>query len=190
MRRRRPQPINQPITQTSQLSKKIPEAPETELRITNQPDSAAPVQSITNSDNERTHRRPMIKDIPHYPDPNYRPPPKPTRTTEPGSSQSSESTDINPEINIYFEKNFPFQGVILEIYQRPDRSFFQEPLALEGLFNTDNLVQNFLPKQADIDIILKVIQRKVFRGTHLQVTVKEIQAGYLTSLYFKCVMLK
>ena len=92
MRRRRPPPINQTITQTSELSKKIPEASKIELRITNQTDSTAPMQSITNSNDEVTHRRPMIKDIPFYPDPNYRPPPKPTRTPTSGSSQSSEST--------------------------------------------------------------------------------------------------
>ena len=70
----------------------------------------------------------MIKDIHFYPDPNYRPPPKAIRTLILGSSQSSESTDINPEINIDFEENSPFQeGVILETYQRPDKSFFQEP---------------------------------------------------------------
>ena len=45
----------------------------------------------------------------------------------------------------------------------------------------DNLVQKFLPKQADIDKMLKVIQRKVLKGTHLPVEIKEIQAGYLTS---------
>ena len=48
----------------------------------------------------------MIKDIPFHPDPNYRPPPKPIRTPMPGISQSSESTDINPEINIDFEEKF------------------------------------------------------------------------------------
>ena len=32
---------------------------------------------------------------------------------------------------------------------------------------------------------LKIIQRKVLKGTHLPVTVKEIQAGYLISPYFK-----
>ena len=37
----------------------------------------------------------------------------------------------------------------------------------------------------DIDKILKVIQRKVLKGTHLPMTVKEIQAGYLNSAYFK-----
>ena len=42
-----------------------------------------------------------------------------------------------------------------------------------------------MPKQADIDKILKVIQRKVLNVTHLLVEIKEIQAGYLHSSYFK-----
>ena len=37
----------------------------------------------------------------------------------------------------------------------------------------------------DIDKILAIIKRKVLKGTHLHLTVKEIQAGYLTSPYFK-----
>ena len=36
----------------------------------------------------------------------------------------------------------------------------------------------------DIDLILDIIKRKVLKGTHLSLTVKEIQAGYLTSPYF------
>ena len=46
-------------------------------------------------------------------------------------------------------------------------------------------MQKFLQKQADIDKILKIIHRKVLKGTHLPVTVKEIQAGYLVSSYVK-----
>ena len=37
----------------------------------------------------------------------------------------------------------------------------------------------------DIDKILKVIQRKVLKRTHLPVEIKEIQARYLHSSYFK-----
>ena len=37
----------------------------------------------------------------------------------------------------------------------------------------------------DIDKILHIIQRKVLKGTHLPVEIKEIQAGYLHSPYFK-----
>ena len=46
-----------------------------------------------------------------------------------------------------------------------------------------------MPKQADIDKILKIIQRKLLKGMHLSVTVKEIQAGYLSSSYFKDIYL-
>ena len=146
MRRRRPLPINQAITQTSEISKKFPDVSKIELRITNQAHSIAPAQSTTNS-NEKTHRSPMINDIPFYPDPTYRPPPKPVRSPTPGSSQSSDSTNIDSKINIDFEENSPFQ---------------------EGII--------FLPKQTNIDQIVKVIQRKVLKCMHLSVTIKDIQA--------------
>ena len=43
-----------------------------------------------------------------------------------------------------------------------------------------------MPKQADIDKILKIIQHKVPKGLHLSVTVKAV---YLNSLYFKDIYL-
>ena len=48
-----------------------------------------------------------------------------------------------------------------------------------------NLIHTFLPRQADIDKILHIIQRKVLKGTHLPVEIKDIQVGYLDSPYFK-----
>ena len=84
----------------------------------------------------------MIKDIPFYPNLTYRPPLKPVRTPAPGNSESSESTDINPEINLDFEENSLFpERVISETYQRPDKSFFQEPQELESPVNRGNWVQ-------------------------------------------------
>ena len=71
------------------------------------------------------------------------------------------------------------------MYQRPNRVYFLEPLELESLVCTGKLVQNLLPKQTDIDKILEIIQRKNLKGTHLPVTVKEIQAGYLINPYFE-----
>ena len=147
--------------------------------MTNQTDSTAPAQSITNSNDEVTHRRPMIKDIPCYPNPNYRPPPKPTRPPTPGSSQS-------PEIYIDLEENSPIsRWCTFRDIPKVRQVIFQEPQELEGLINTHNLVQKCLPKQDDIDKILMVIQRKVLKGTHLPVMIKEIRAGYLISPYFK-----
>ena len=47
------------------------------------------------------------------------------------------------------------------------------------------MIHKYLPKQTDIDKMLEVIQRKVLKGTHLPIEIKEIQAGYLHSSYFK-----
>ena len=46
-------------------------------------------------------------------------------------------------------------------------------------------MQKYLPKQTDIDKILDIIKRKVLKSAHLPLTIKEIQAGYLASPYFK-----
>ena len=72
-----------------------------------------------------------------------------------------------------------------EMFQRPDKTFFQNPKDLGDLINKENLIHKFLSKQTDIDKILEVIQWKVLKGTHLPVEVKEIQVGYLHSPYFK-----
>ena len=94
--------------------------------------------------------------------------------------------DLDLEINKDFEENSPYQeGIISEIYQRPEKSQLVEPPELADLVNTNWIVQIYLPRQADIDKILKVIQRKVLQGTHLPVTIKDIQVGYLNSPYFK-----
>ena len=94
--------------------------------------------------------------------------------------------ELDLDINKDFEENSPYQeGIISEIYQRPDKSQLVDPPELIDLINTERIVQKYLPKQTDIDRILKVIQRKVLKGTHLSLTIKEIQAGYLNSPYFK-----
>ena len=93
-------------------------------------------------------------------------------------------TDLDRNVDI--EGNSPFQeGIISETYERPDNSYVKEPYKLKDLIDTTKLVQKFLPKQKDIDKILDIIKRKVLKGTHLPLTIKEIQAGYLSNCYFK-----
>ena len=66
------------------------------------------------------------------------------------------------------EENLPFQeGIISEIYERPDISYAQEPQELKDLIDTTKLIQKYFPKQMDIDKILDIIKRKVLKGTHL-----------------------
>ena len=62
-------------------------------------------------------------------------------------------------------------------FQRPEKYFFQEPKELGNLISKGNLIHKYLPRQTDIDKILEVIQRKVLKGTHLPVEIKEIQQG-------------
>ena len=62
---------------------------------------------------------------------------------------------------------------------------YKIPYELTVLTDTTKLIQKFLPKQTDIDKILDIIKRKVLKSTHLPLTIKEIQAGYLSSPYFK-----
>ena len=57
------------------------------------------------------------------------------------------------------------------------------------LINKGSLVHKYFPMQTDIDKISKVIHRKVLKGTHLPVEIKEVQAGYLQSSYFKDIYL-
>ena len=72
---------------------------------------------------ERKAIQDISREIPIYPDPVYRPPPKPVKTPIPKIPGSL--SDIDPELNVDFEENSPFQeGVISEMYQRPDQSYF------------------------------------------------------------------
>ena len=70
-------------------------------------------------------------------------------------------------------------------FSKTRQIIFQEPKELGGPHKERKFNSKFLPKHTDIDKILKVIQRKVLNGTHFPVEIKEIQAGYLHSSYFK-----
>ena len=152
------------------------------------------MHSINNVDEGMTHARPLIPDVPFHPGPTYWPPPKPVRSNIPRSQESAQGStsteNINPDINLDFEENSPFQeGVISEAYQRLDQIILSIPKEVNDLLNTGNFIPNFLPKQADIDKILKESQRKVLKSTSLPVEIKEIQARYLNSSHFKDIYL-
>ena len=131
--------------------------------------------------NEST--RPGIRQTSTYTHPNTRPPPRPPDLTD---NRRDPRPDSVPNSNLDLEENSPHQeGIIAEMYVSPDQSYIEEPQELIDLVDTSTLVQKYLPKQTDIDKILDIIKRKVLKGTHLPLTIKEKQAGYLTSLFFK-----
>ena len=99
---------------------------------------------------------------PPYHDPYARPPLRPPDITDPLDSQK-DLLDNDLDRKVEIEENSPFQeGIISDIYERPDTSYVQEPQELNDLIDTTKLIQKFLPKQTDIDKILDIIKRKVF----------------------------
>ena len=142
--------------------------------------------SITQPVEPQIEHRP----IPPYHEPFLRPPPRPPDATGVKDNRK-DLLDLDMDRNIDFEENSPYQeGIILEMYERPDKLYIQEPMELKDLIDTTKLIQKFLPKQTDIDKILDIIKRKVLKGTHLPLTIKEIQAGtvpctspYLVKIY-------
>ena len=66
--------------------------------------------------------------------PPLRPPPKPPDNL----SKRQEVESLKVEI----EENSPFQeSIISEVYERQDKSYFQEPIELKDLIDTNNIVQ-------------------------------------------------
>ena len=131
-------------------------------------------------DRSVNNNNPFLPDVPLHPDPLLKP------STLQNTNKTKSSFNINLDFEVDFEENSPFQeGVISKTFQRPDKSFFQNPKELEDLIDKGNLVHKFVPEQTDIDKILEVIQRKVLKGTHLPVEFKEINVEYLYSPYFK-----
>ena len=124
------------------------------------PDHA--IRQKTNTRQVPFYPDPLIKLFPRLPD---------TKTQD----NRRMTLDLDLDINKDFGENSPYQeGIISETYQRPDKSQLLEPPELADLINTNNLVQKNLPKQTDIDKNLKIIERKVLKGRHLHVTIKEI----------------
>ena len=131
------------------------------------------------------NNNPFIPDVPFHPDLLLRPK-QPIKQNITHEQNSQNEQNISSNINFDFKENSPFQeGVISQTFQRLDKSFFQNPKELGDLVDKGNFIPKYLPKQMDIDKVLEVIQRKVLRGTHMPMEIKEIQAGYLCSPYFK-----
>ena len=71
-RRKRPDPINQSISQPSNLSQKIPGKTEIKTRKTNHVHTKDLTHSINNANGKMTNNNPLITDVPFHPGPVYR----------------------------------------------------------------------------------------------------------------------
>ena len=135
---------------------------------------------VTNKD-VTSHIKPPEAPDQVYSQPIVRLPPRP-----PDLSRSDLKVTAQIETNLDFEENSPHQeGIITEMYESPDKSHLEQPQELLDLVDSTKIIHKYLPKQVDINKILNIIKRKVLKGTHLPFTIKEIQAGYLSSSFFK-----
>ena len=148
-KRKRPDPINHAINQPFNLSQEIPGRTKIETKKTNHVHSKDPTHSINNMDDRIANNNPLMPDAAFHPGPILRP------TLKPIKQNVQCSQNINPNINFDLEENLPFQeGVMSEMFQRLDKSFFQKPKELGDLINKGNFNHKNLPKQTDIDKIL------------------------------------
>ena len=116
-KRKEPDPINQAINQPSDVTQEIPGRTNIVTGKTNSIHS-------TNSMSDRliNNNNPFIPDAPLHPDLLLRAPKQQT------IKQNAQEINPNPNINFDFEENAPFQeGIMLETFQRLDKSFFQNP---------------------------------------------------------------
>ena len=81
LKRRRPDPIYQPINETSNLSREIPGRMKIETGRTNPVHTKDLTHSINNASGRMANNNPLIPDVPFHPGPVYRPPPKPFSMT-------------------------------------------------------------------------------------------------------------
>ena len=77
---------------------------------------------------------PRSEMLPPYLVPQNRPPLKPPDQLPKGQEVNSSKIEI--------EENSPFQeSIISEVYERPDKSYFQVPIELKDLIDTNNIIQ-------------------------------------------------
>ena len=93
--------------------------------------------------------------------------PKPDR----GTDTSDYEEVLYPEIKIPFDTDFVM------------------PPSLENVADVTKITHKFLPKQDEVERLIKQINRKVLRHTKLPGSLKDLRAAYLTSPHFKDIYL-
>ena len=66
---------------------------------------------------------------------------------------------------------------------------FIKPPSLENMIDPTKVIHKFLPKQGEIEKLIKHINRKVLRDTKLTGSLKDLKASYLSSPHFRDIYL-
>jgi flagellar basal body rod protein FlgC len=97
-----------------------------------------------------------------------------------------DTSNIDPLIDL----DGPMQEQTIDIiHKRPLQTQFEIPPSLEEQIDQSKIYVKQLPKQTDIDKVLKQINKKVLRQCHLTSSLKDLQAAYLGSLHFRDIFL-
>ena len=108
-KRKKPDPISQVIKQPSNVSQEIPGRTKIVIGKTNS------IHSTKCTNNRLVNNNPFMPDVPFHPDPLLRPPKQ--QPIKQNITQNIQEINLNPNINLDFEENSPFQeGVMSETF--------------------------------------------------------------------------
>ena len=71
----------------------------------------------------------------------------------------------------------------------PEQSDFEIPPPLQEIVDPSKITHKFLPKQGDIDRLIKQINKKILRDTNLSLNLRDLRAAYLQSPHFRDIYL-
>ena len=120
----------------------------------------------------------------HWPSPPVHLPPfmKPV----PAQIRPKAPNEVDAGYDPLMDMDSPFDDALVEIeYQRPVEDDFKLPPSLEKQIEQGRLAKRDLPRQAEIDRIMRRINRKVLCDTHLPLMLRDLKAAYIQSPQFR-----
>ena len=97
---------------------------------------------------------------------------------------NTDISNIEPDSDLGIDLDTPFsENSVEHTHRRPMKTDTQLPPPLIEQIQDQTIIQKHLPKQVDLDKILKQINRKILRETHLPTNMRDMKAAYLNSQF-------
>ena len=104
----------------------------------------------------------------------------------PAMQKPKAMNEVDTEYDLLMDTDSPYDDALVEIeYRRPVDDDFTIPPSLEKQIEQGKLTKCDLPRQAEIDHVMRRINRKVLHNIHLPLTLCDLQAAYLQSPQFR-----
>ena len=137
---------------------------------------------------------PGLEDIPHTPRPMATSTPIRSYSKPRVNKQSHQAPSVG-DMPIQLEGEIKPTGLeadvetpfdeVETVFRKPVSKDFEIPPSLAEQASEDRIVHKFLPKQVDLETVLKQVQNKVLRKTHFPTSMKDMEAAYLHSPFFR-----